>query len=83
MVEKIVDRFPKKDSKQKLGDVRLKISDFSSLDNKSFKNISFEVKQGEILGIGGLVGAGRTELIESIFGLRAIKSGTIEIDERA
>ncbi len=77
---KIVDRFPKKDSKQKLGDVRLKISDFSSLDNKSFKNISFEVKQGEILGIGGLVGAGRTELIESIFGLRAIKSGTIEID---
>ncbi len=77
---KIVDRFPKKDFKQKLGDVRLKISDFSSLDNKSFKNISFEVKQGEILGIGGLVGAGRTELIESIFGLRAIKSGTIEID---
>ncbi len=77
---KIVDRFPKKASKQKLGDVRLKISNFSSLDDKSFKNISFEVKQGEILGIGGLVGAGRTELIESIFGLRAIKSGTIEID---
>ena len=36
----------------------------------SFKDVSFELRKGEILGIGGLVGAQRTELVESIFGLR-------------
>lgn len=76
----IVDRFPIKDSNLKLGEVSLKVSNISSVDNHSFLNVSFEVRKGEILGIGGLVGAGRTELMESIFGLRALKSGNIEID---
>jgi methyl-galactoside transport system ATP-binding protein len=40
---------------------------------------SFELRRGEILGIGGLVGAQRTEVIEALFGLRAIKSGSISI----
>lgn len=39
--------------------------------------VSFEVKKGEILGIGGLVGAGRSELLESIFGLRPRSSGEV------
>lgn len=42
-------------------------------------NITFEVKQGEVLGIAGLVGAGRTETARAIFGADAIDSGTIEI----
>jgi len=45
---------------------------------RSFQNVSFELKKGEILGIGGLVGAQRTELVEAIFGLRDIVSGTME-----
>ena len=41
-------------------------------------NISvFELHKGEILGIGGLVGAQRTELVEAIFGLRKISSGEL------
>ncbi len=44
-----------------------------------FENVSFSVRRGEILGISGLVGAKRTEVIEAIFGLRKLQKGTIEI----
>ncbi len=44
------------------------------------KDISLELRRGEILGIGGLVGAQRTEFIEAVFGLRSIASGSIAID---
>lgn len=45
-------------------------------------DINFELRQGEVLGIAGLMGAGRTELAESIFGIRKITSGTIKKDGR-
>ncbi|HVP19926.1 MAG TPA: sugar ABC transporter ATP-binding protein [Spirochaetia bacterium] len=44
------------------------------------KGVSFKVRKGEILGFSGLVGAGRTELMEVIFGMRRPKSGTVFID---
>ncbi len=44
---------------------------------KSFQNVSFELHRQEILGIGGLVGAQRTEFVEALFGLRGIASGEI------
>lgn len=44
-----------------------------------FKNVSFKVKEGEILGISGLMGAGRTEVVETIFGIRKKTAGKIFI----
>lgn len=44
--------------------------------------VSFDVRKGEILGLGGLVGAGRTEVVEAIFGIRSSTAGAIEVDGR-
>src|SRR5262249_6216955 len=46
-----------------------------------FSHVSFEVRAGEIFGIAGLVGSRRTELAETIFGLRKATSGEIRIDD--
>lgn len=46
------------------------------------ENISFTLKKGEILGLGGLVGAGRTEVSEAIMGLRNISSGEIYVNDK-
>ena len=45
-----------------------------------FSDISFRVRKGEILGIAGLDGSGRTETLETIFGIATRKSGTIKLD---
>jgi len=59
----------------KIGDVSLKVN---HLTRKGvFKDISFEVRAGEILGFAGLVGAGRSEIMKAIFGLDPIDSGEI------
>jgi AI-2 transport system ATP-binding protein len=50
------------------------------LFGKRFHNVSFTIRPGEILGIAGVVGAGRTELAESIFGLAAIDQGSIFLE---
>lgn len=47
---------------------------------KKFHNISFSVKKGEIFGIGGLIGAGRTELISAIFGITRKDSGRLIVE---
>ena len=65
--------FPQRESH--IGETILKIENLSSA--KVFHNISFELHAGEILGFAGLVGAGRTELMESIFGVRSISGGKI------
>jgi ribose transport system ATP-binding protein len=60
------------------GDVLLEVK---NLNTPGFlKDISFTLRKGEILGFGGLVGAGRTELAEAIFGASPIESGEIFID---
>lgn len=61
------------------GDTSLEVKDYTSTNPRSFKNISFSARKGEILGIGGLVGAQRTELVEGIFGLRGIEKGEISL----
>lgn len=75
----LTNRFPIKDYVAGK-EIVLKVNNLCSDNPKSFQNISFELHKGEILGIGGLVGAQRTELVEAIFGLRTIQSGNIEKD---
>lgn len=66
-------------SARKRGKVMLSVSNISSQDNR-VKNASFDVHEGEILGIFGLSGSGRTELLECIYGLRPTASGTVRLD---
>jgi len=68
--------FPKEDAE--ITDVKLEVKNLT-LSGK-FKNVSFAVHKGEILGIAGLMGSGRTEVIESIFGIYPPESGDIQID---
>ncbi|MDO5734745.1 MAG: sugar ABC transporter ATP-binding protein [Eubacteriales bacterium] len=75
----LTNRFPEKDYESS-DEVVLRVEGLSSSNPKSFKDVSFDLRRGEILGIGGLVGAQRTELVETIFGLRGIESGKIYIN---
>lgn len=61
-----------------IGDVKMEVKNLCL--GKKFNDVSFNVRKGEILGIAGLVGAGRTEVIETIFGIRHKSSGQIIID---
>lgn len=49
-------------------------------DGSILKNVSFSVKKGEVLGIAGLMGSGRTEILESLFGIRRPASGKVSIN---
>ena len=71
----ITEVFPKEHTE--IGDVILEVRNFS-FKNK-FRNIGFELHKGEILGVAGLVGAGRSELVESIFGITKHETGEIFI----
>ena len=46
----------------------------------AFDDVSFSVREGEILGVTGLLGSGRTEIAEALFGVRPAVSGTVELD---
>ncbi len=59
------------------GEVVFEVENFTSINPKSFRDISFNVRRGEILGVAGLVGAQRTELMEGLFGIRSHTTGTI------
>ena len=72
----VTDMFPKIDTT--IGDAFLEVSNLS--DGDYFNDISFNVRRGEILGIAGLVGAGRTELIETIFGIRRKEGGEVRLN---
>jgi ABC-type sugar transport system ATPase subunit len=67
--------FPKKDVKP--GEVILRVNNLSY--GGKVRDVSFEVRRGEILGIAGLIGAGRSELAETLFGIREKSSGSVEV----
>jgi methyl-galactoside transport system ATP-binding protein/inositol transport system ATP-binding protein len=69
----ITEMFPKVDCP--IGETILKVENLS--DGKRFADVSFDLRRGEILGFAGLVGAGRTEIVETIFGIRKGVSGKI------
>jgi ribose transport system ATP-binding protein len=60
-----------------MGDVALKVDGLSC--GSLFQDVSFQVRSGEVVGFYGLVGAGRTEIAETLFGLRTPTAGQIEI----
>ncbi|WP_376705712.1 sugar ABC transporter ATP-binding protein [Mesorhizobium sp. ISC25] len=59
-------------------DTLLEVENLSSPE-RSFQNVSFSVRAGEILGIAGLIGAGRTELVRAIAGADPISSGSVRV----
>lgn len=77
MVGRSLDsRFPPKNNTP--GDVVLKVNNLCTKFKPYLKDISFEVRKGEIFGIYGLVGAGRSELLETLFGVRTMARGDID-----
>ena len=72
----LTEKYPKIENK--LGDIVLEVENLTK--KGMFKNISFKVRAGEILGISGLMGAGRSEIMNAIFGNIKIDSGKIKIN---
>ena len=72
----IGERFPKRESH--IGAEVLRVEGLTS--GKLFKDVHFDVKAGEVLGVSGLMGAGRTEIMQALFGNLPLDSGKIFID---
>lgn len=73
----LTNRFPPKDNEVS-DEVSLEVNGLTGLYNQ-LDDVSFQAHKGEILGIAGLDGAGRTELLETIFGLATRKEGTMSL----
>ncbi|NYH26863.1 sugar ABC transporter ATP-binding protein [Paraburkholderia bryophila] len=52
----------------------------SNVSNDRLRHVDLVVERGEIHGLAGLIGSGRTEILQTIFGLRSVETGTVEID---
>lgn len=82
----IENMYPEKTNKE-ANEISLKVSNLTvqhpySPSKYSVENISFDLKKGEILGMAGLIGSGRSEIMEAIFGLRKIVNGSISISSQ-
>ena len=73
----LTNQFPPKTNTP--GEVYLKVEDLSG-QYSLLRDVSFEARRGEVLGLAGLDGSGRTETLENIFGVATRKSGTITLD---
>ena len=72
------ERFPAKTNNP--SDVILEVKNLNTKYRPKLTDINFSLKKGEILGIAGLVSSGRTEILEALFGMRKIESGTISVN---
>ncbi len=75
----LTERFPEK--KTSPGEVVLRVSGLTA-EHSLLRDASFELREGEILGVAGLGGSGRTELLETLFGVAAKRSGKIVLKGR-
>lgn len=75
---KIENLYPK--VKVEIGNTLLRVENLTK--EGVFKNISFDLKEGEIVGLAGLVGAGRTEIVRALYGLDPYDSGKVWIKDR-
>ncbi|MDG2943807.1 galactose/methyl galactoside ABC transporter ATP-binding protein MglA [Bisgaard Taxon 10/6] len=73
----LTQRFPEKTNTPK--EVILEVEHLTALNQPSIQDVSFQLRKGEILGIAGLVGAKRTDIVETIFGVRERRSGTVKL----
>jgi ribose transport system ATP-binding protein len=81
MVGRTLDHyFPPLGKEDDFGEIVLKVENAS---NHFLKNISFELKKGEVLGVAGLQGSGRTELAQALFGVVPFKTGTMQLYGKA
>jgi inositol transport system ATP-binding protein len=83
LIEKMVGRTLTDMFHKEITDMGSVFLDVQNLSGKGFRNVSFQVKRGEILGVAGLMGAGRTELIEAVFGVTRSHGGSITVDGKA
>jgi ribose transport system ATP-binding protein len=74
----LTEFFPSRDVK--VGDICVRVDNLSSA--RQIRDISFDIRAGEIVGMAGLVGAGRTEVAQAIFGVDKKTSGTISLDDK-
>lgn len=79
MVGRAVDSSSQKE-KADIGDVALEVQNLGRTG--AFHEVSFELRQGEILGFAGLIGAGRTEVARVIFGIDQADEGEVKLDGR-
>jgi inositol transport system ATP-binding protein len=84
MVGREISNIFPKDSTIPIGDIVLNVRGLTqdAVNGGRFRDISFDLRKGEILGFAGLIGAGRSEVMRAIFGLDSYDSGTIEINGR-
>lgn len=76
----LTQRFPEKRNVPK--ETILTVEHLTAKNQPSIQDISFELRKGEILGIAGLVGAKRTDIVETIFGIRERARGTIKLHSK-
>ena len=78
MVGRPLSSLYERNVEQKIGEPVLEVKNLSR--TQKFDDITFDVKAGEVVGLAGLVGAGRTDVARALFGALGIDSGTIRID---
>ena len=71
----LTQRFPEKNNTP--GEVVLQVKNLTAKNQPSIRDVSFELRKGEVLGIGGLVGAKRTDIVETLFGIRERGAGEV------
>ncbi|MRI34045.1 galactose/methyl galactoside ABC transporter ATP-binding protein MglA [Endozoicomonas sp. OPT23] len=73
-------RFPEKNNQ--VGETILEVRNLTATNQPSIQDVSFDLREGEVLGIAGLVGARRTDVVETLFGIREREAGSICLHDR-